>query len=621
MGRPSSFPDPAAPASGRDGRARATSWLRRLARRRGAVVLLLLLTATALRVELYRQASTSPAGWWHRWEESDMAFFDAWGRRLAAGDWLTDTDLHPYHGWHATVAAIHFGFHPEDARALQRQAAERGDPREPGALLWSRWFGGKRFHQEPLYPYLIGLTYALFGPDALLVHLWQLAVGVACVGLLWLVTRRAFGDVAALAAGLLGVFYGPLLVYEVTLLRTTLLALATLALVAALQATWGRRRAWRWLAFGLLAGLAVLLKTTFLLLVAGVLGALLAVLRQRPRASLAAGAALLAGLSLALAPAVARNLAVGAPALSLESVGPLNVILSLSSDSEVNVRGFAPNHGTFAEVMGRTDGRPWPVLLDTLAIHDDVADLALMGVRRMANALSAYEAPNNVNLLAMERDAPVLRLAAAGFGLAAALGLPGLVLALGMRRRRALVGALVLALLAGLAPLVVFGTLARYRVLFALALLPFAGLTVARGLAWASEGRGLRVAALLCFGAGLFVFAHRPLPGLPHGLRTVDVTVPLQTFWGPLAQASLQRDDPAGAAAVLARAAATAPPVLAALGPDHPVADPWEAELADHFAGLWEVLGGCRQQAGDGAGAADAFAEAVRLRSALPAPE
>ena len=59
--------------------------------------------------------------------------------------------------------------------------------------LWTNWSGGKTSDQDPLYPYLAGLTYALAGPDPRWVFLWRILVCVGTNVLLFLIAKRCFG--------------------------------------------------------------------------------------------------------------------------------------------------------------------------------------------------------------------------------------------------------------------------------------------------------------------------------------------------------------------------------------------------------------------------------------------
>ncbi len=106
----------------------------------------LLVLALLVRVVYFVDAGHSPAVGMHEWAESDMSFFDLWAGEIAAGDLLTNQSLHPDHSWHREAAVTYLGDHPEEATTL----APGGSPQEAGRALWNKWYGCKRFHQEPL---------------------------------------------------------------------------------------------------------------------------------------------------------------------------------------------------------------------------------------------------------------------------------------------------------------------------------------------------------------------------------------------------------------------------------------------------------------------------------------
>ena len=308
---------------------RLERWLRR---HRLAVILAIAAASVCFRAAYFLQLSGGPCLWQHRWQQSDMSFFDAWARQIATGDWLTDRALHPAPRWALEIAERHFHDFPEEARELERLAAATPGERSPAALLWDRWYGGKQFHQEPLYPYLLAATYALLAPDVRLVFLWQMVLGVLANVLIYWLARRSFGDTVGALAGAMAVLYAPLMYYELILLREAPLTFAALACVAAVSWALDGDRAARWIAAGAVIGATTLLKSTTLLFLLGVM-AMLCWLRRRSPAQLARA---LGGLSLGaaclLAPTVARNLAVGCPALALSSVGPVGFIIANAED-------------------------------------------------------------------------------------------------------------------------------------------------------------------------------------------------------------------------------------------------------------------------------------------------
>lgn len=110
------------------------SWL---AAHRRAAVITLVACSVILRASYFVQLNAGPCVWQHRWETTDMHFFDAWARAIAAGDWLTDQSLHPCLPWHEELAGGYLRAHPARAVALQQAGAV-----DPARALYERWTGG-----------------------------------------------------------------------------------------------------------------------------------------------------------------------------------------------------------------------------------------------------------------------------------------------------------------------------------------------------------------------------------------------------------------------------------------------------------------------------------------------
>src|SRR5262249_22950006 len=146
--------------------------------------------------------------------QSDMNYFDVWGRKVARGDWLSASVSVPMHDWQRAVSHQYLADHPEIRTALVQQAKESGAGADADLLLWSRWMGGHQFYQDPLYPYLIGLTYRVFGEDVRVVFAWQMALGAMSVVLIWLIAWRFFGPAVGVCAGALAVLCAPLIYYD-----------------------------------------------------------------------------------------------------------------------------------------------------------------------------------------------------------------------------------------------------------------------------------------------------------------------------------------------------------------------------------------------------------------------
>src|SRR5262249_51829094 len=151
--------------------------------RRWVWIMAALLAASAGgRIAYFLQLNRDPAIELPPFVQSDMNYFDVWGRKVARGDWLSASVSVPMHDWQRAVSHQYLADHPEIRTALVQQAKESGAAADADLLLWSRWMGGHQFYQDPLYPYLIGLTYRVFGEDVPVVFAWLRAVGAMSGG-------------------------------------------------------------------------------------------------------------------------------------------------------------------------------------------------------------------------------------------------------------------------------------------------------------------------------------------------------------------------------------------------------------------------------------------------------
>jgi 4-amino-4-deoxy-L-arabinose transferase-like glycosyltransferase len=525
---------------------RAEAWL---AGRRIGVVILLAAAAVLFRVAYFLEINGGPCSAWHRWDQSDLHFFDQWGRQIAGGDWLSKGTLHPFHEWHARVARTYFEARPGEEEELRRQGGE-----EPARALWNRWYGGRLFHQEPLYPYLVGITYGVFGPDPRWVYASQMALGVVSILFVWVIARRHFGDLAAGVAGALAVLCGPVLFYEMVLLRTSLTVFAALGLFLLFEEALDRGGPRRWALAGAALGAALLLQTTFILF--GVVAFALLFWRSRTRwreALRPAGAA--AGIALlCLTPAFARNVAVGAPVFGLSAVGPVTFIAS-------NARGYDPSNGftiddrAVARIMADTGGRFGGVVREVLGYHTPASYLGLLA-GKFAVLWHGHELPNNKNFLYYRKHAPILGSSFVTFLVIAPLAAVGLAAAGREASRHALLYGLAAAVGA---PLLIFYVLSRFRAPFAMALMPFAALALVRIADWVL-GRRWKPAAVAA--AGMFVmvlWVARPLPAHQLPIRSADYRVAYLTYWQPREREAVARSDWNSAASVLEEALAEEP--------------------------------------------------------------
>ena len=190
-----------------------------------------------------------------------------------------------------------------------------GDAREYDA--WARqiasgdWLGQGVFYQAPLYPYFLGMLYAVFGDDLATARIAQALLGAFSCVLLALAGARFFSRRVGLIAGAILALYAPAIFYD-GLIQKTVLSTFFLCLVLWLSSgDPGAAGKGRWVGAGAALGGMVLARENALPLAAAVV-AWLGIQRDAPISRrLVWGGLFLAGLMAVLMPVGIRNLLVG----------------------------------------------------------------------------------------------------------------------------------------------------------------------------------------------------------------------------------------------------------------------------------------------------------------------
>ena len=186
------------------------------------------------------------------------------------------------------------------------------------------WLGTGVFYQAPLYPYLLGVVYAIVGHSLVAVRLIQAALGASACALLAVAGRRFVGARAGLIAGAMLAVYPPAIFFD-GLLQKSSLDLFLVVLFLALLGEFMDRRRWPWLAgAGLALGAFMLNRENARVLYPVVLAWLWFFFRAVPaRARVAWAAVFTLGVAAAVLPVGLRNASVGGEFLiSTSQAGP-----------------------------------------------------------------------------------------------------------------------------------------------------------------------------------------------------------------------------------------------------------------------------------------------------------
>jgi 4-amino-4-deoxy-L-arabinose transferase-like glycosyltransferase len=453
---------------------------------RRSLLLLVIVLATLVRsVNLWWMSDHPITEFQTTWTESDMAIHWAWAGRIEDGDVLGRDAVQADTTWMRAIAP---------------------------AEVWERWQGGHgTFAKAPLYPYVLA-TLRLAARDRVRgVLVGQMLIGLAGVGLTFVLTDRLFGPTAATVAGLCAAVYGPSLLHETLLVRDCLAATTSLLLLWGLaRCTAGSRTSW--LVAGLLFSLALLARELTILFGPLVVLWIVQRLRADPTARRAALVSFAAGVSIGLLPLVLRNLAVGVEPWAISALGGHGVVLGHAP--EAVPAGFMVPESAKA-IFLEAQGRLVPTVRLTLAAyHGDWVRFLYNECARAAAILASFEAGDNASWYYFTNRWPLLRFSL-HYHVALALGLVGLWV--GRERARDDARILVYFLLAAFAGLQYTTVVARYRLVPAAVLMIYAGVAVdwlletVRERRWraAAIGVGATAAAILLSTSLLADFAAR----------------------------------------------------------------------------------------------------------------
>ncbi|MCC7126869.1 MAG: tetratricopeptide repeat protein [Acidobacteria bacterium] len=415
------------------------------------------------------------------------------------------------------------------------------------------WLGGEVFYQAPLYPYLLGVLYAVAGRDLLVVRLVQAVIGAASASLLAGAAARLVSPCAGVVAGLGLALYAPAIFFDALLQKSVLdvfFMVAVLWLAGDLIARPDRTA--RWLALGAALGALSLTRENALAIVAVAVAWSASVSRRAWRHESEAVqrrvlrdsgfriqpvVALTAGLLLLLTPVLVRNYMVtGGFYLTTSQFGP-NFFIGNNAGADGTYMALRAGRGapeferqdatelaeaalgrslTPAEVSAYWSGRARQF------ITGEPAAWAQLMARKVALLINRVEMLDTESQQTYEEWSPVLRLLApiGHFGVLMPLAALGLWVLWPDRRRLWPVLAMAAAYAASV---IVFYVFARYRFPLVPFLLVFASAGVTGAAArWhhaSRTQRGLTIAAVVA----LAVLVWWPLLS-PRRMRAITET-------------------------------------------------------------------------------------------------
>jgi len=409
-------------------------------------------------------------------ESFDMHGFATWARQIAGGDLVGADSHHPFPEWMAEIAPLE---------------------------TFERWWGGREvFHQEPLYAYLLAVSYALSG-GKLLMLLAQVAGSVLAVVLVYRIgSRVASKDAGLFAAGLFAV-YAPSVVYDTLLLRESLTVSLTVAAIWLLLRVRDTGR--RGVAIGAGAALAAsyFMRPTGLALL--LVGPLLISLDRSARRSWRRWVpGLLTGVLIVAAPFVVRNLIVHVPPLSFSNRGPETVIHGNHAGADPGLL-VLPAPDEYRRLMEEGHGSVGRALVASVRSWPEDGRLrwwAWHVARKMVATFQDHEYADNANFSFYRRATPALAFLPTFGWICGLMGVGTVLLA---RRRVDPTAAALIAVPAVASILLILLTFAggRYRLpLAVLGTIP-AGVALSAMVGWLSQRRWLPLAGAALMASAL----------------------------------------------------------------------------------------------------------------------
>jgi Tfp pilus assembly protein PilF len=301
------------------------------------------------------------------------------------------------------------------------------------------------FFQEPLYPYLLGLVYFIFGHSIFTATLLQLAIGAFNCLLVYFIARTLFDRSTALLAALFCTFYGAFLFFEGMIEKTFLsVFLSDLALLLVLYVQAKRRAVW-WLLPGLALGLALLTRGNYFAFIPFLLIYIFIINNNGWKNSLSQALFLVLGLALIISPITLRNYVVGHD-FNLITYG-LGLNLYTGNNPENQTGLYRPPSFVrpdpefeavdFIKEAERQTGRALkPSAASAFWLHKSLEYIKadpgafMAGLTYKFNYFwNKYEIPDNQDFYFFRQYSSLLSLPLPAFGWIAPLGLLGLVLA------------------------------------------------------------------------------------------------------------------------------------------------------------------------------------------------
>lgn len=395
------------------------------------------------------------------------------------------------------------------------------------------------YFRAPLYPWLLGACYALFGHSFLIPRLIQACLGAGTCVCLYLLGRDTFGRLAGALAGFAAATYWTFCYFEGELLLEPLTVFLNTLLLWLLLRWRDRLSAGPWLIAGLVGGLSAIARPNILLFFP--LVALWLLLMHRER-FLRRAVAFTTGCLVPILPVTVRNYVVGHDLVLISSQGGVNFYIGNNPESD-GVTAVVPGTpsdwwgGYYAAIRQAEHAEGRPLKASEVSRHyfragrsfwqERPAQAVALTLHKLRLFWMPHELGNNKDAHFFARMfVPISHYLPLSFGIVASLGLAGLLWHVRDWRRLLPLWGFLLIYMAGV---VAFFVNSRFRIPTLPVLFLFAGALLAALVAklrQREDGDVLRGVVLAGIAGFLFWRLHvsLPAPSDAHSYQTLAVT-------------------------------------------------------------------------------------------------
>jgi len=412
-----------------------------------------------------------------------------------------------------------------------------------GKLLASGdWLGGnKAFFMDPLYGYLLGAVFYVFGDNLTIVRLLQIFLDSLNVVMIYMIGRKVWDKRAACISAIFYALYTVAFSYTLLILKTTMALSMTLLFVILLFWVIKSNRCLPWYLLGLISALLIYLRANLILIVFLVLLFHYMYGNSGWRRFSKNSILLFAGLVTLLSLGLLRNYLVCDEFILLNTQGGRLFYSSNNPENltgKYNVPSFSrPNpedseydfHKEAERRIGSTLGPDevsnyW--LRETLRflINNPRAVFKLL-FNKLKGTFGNCEIPNNHSYYVSSSFSTLSRLPFPNFAFAIAIGIPGLII--GFIKKRDVIW-LFIPILTVLITTVVFYTASRFRMPMVPFLLLGAGIWFCQMADWAKEKKFKKMIIFLAI--SIFLWTSSLLVPCPRKFGTEEFYL-AKAYW------------------------------------------------------------------------------------------